>query len=138
MSKGRVTGIGGIFFVAENPKILTAWYEKHLGLCKNDYGFLFEKSQEESNLGYLQFSAFENGDYIKPSKKPFMINFRVDNLDALLEKLAKSDIHPVKPVERFDYGNFAHILDPEGNKLELWEPNDAVMKEYADKTGTNS
>lgn len=135
---GKVTGIGGIFFVAKDPKKLYSWYEKCLGLKVNEYGFLFEKSENPADRGYLQLSAFSNNDYMQPSKKDFMINFRVDDLNAILEKLEKEGTRPTKEVERFDYGNFAHILDPEGNKIELWEPVDAVMKEYADKSGTNT
>ncbi|TXC85372.1 VOC family protein [Luteibaculum oceani] len=137
MSNGRVIGVGGVFFVSEDPKALYQWYEENLGLVNNGYGFLFERSDKASDRGYLQFSAFSNNDYIKPSPKNFMINFRVDNLDVLLEKLATKGIHPCKEPESFEYGKFAHILDPENNKIELWEPVDEVMKTYDDGKNVN-
>ncbi|MGB0165334.1 MAG: VOC family protein [Luteibaculum sp.] len=136
--EGRVIGIGGIFHVAKNPKQLYAWYEKHLGLKATPYGFMFEKSDRPKDRGYLQFSMFENNDYMQPSTNAYMINFRVDNLEKLLSKLAASGIKPVKDPEEFDYGKFAHILDPEGNKIELWEPVDEVFQEYNKSHPVNS
>lgn len=124
---GRVIGVGGIFHTAKDPKALYQWYADNLGLKPSPYGFLFEKSDAPEDRGHLQFSMFTNTDYMEPSKNPYMINFRVDNLDALLAKLQAIGVHPTKPVESFDYGKFAHILDPEGNKLELWEPTDSVF-----------
>ncbi len=132
--KGRVIGVGGIFHTAKNPKALYQWYQEHLGIRASEYGFLFEKSDAETDRGFLQFSLFTNNEYMAPSTRSYMINFRVDDMDALLKKLADAAITPTQPVETFEYGKFAHILDPEGNKLELWEPVDQAFSAMESKT----
>lgn len=124
----RVTGIGGVFFKSKNSKELVAWYGKHLGLKTDDYGSTFWWKDKEGNDCCTQWSPFdEKTTYFQPSEKEFMQNFRVDNLDALLETLKTEGVTIVGKVERFDYGNFGWILDPEGNKIELWEPNDKAF-----------
>jgi len=119
----RVTGIGGFFFKSKNPKELAAWYGKHLGLNTNDYGCTFEWKDAEGNDGSTQWSPFpEDTKYFDPSKKEFMQNFRVDNLDRLLEQLKVEGVTILGEPETYDYGKFVWILDLEGNKIELWQP----------------
>lgn len=123
----KVTGIGGIFFKCKDPKKLKEWYQTNLGLNTNEYGAVFEWYQgaDSTKKGFTQWSPFnEKTKYFEPSTKEFMINYRVANMDALLIELKKSGVTIVDSVETADYGKFVHILDLEGNKLELWEPND--------------
>lgn len=127
---GRATGIGGIFFKAHDPEKMRAWYGEHLGLATNEYGSLFEfrRADQPHETGYLQWSPFKSDtDYFAPSTKEYMINYRVQNLDALLEKLRAAGVTVVDEVVAEEYGKFVHIMDPEGNKVELWEPIDAVF-----------
>ncbi|MBK7339960.1 MAG: VOC family protein [Saprospiraceae bacterium] len=134
-SEGRVTGIGGIFFKCKSPKELRAWYEQNLGIKVNQYGAVFEWRQglDSSQKGFTQWSPFnEKTKYFDPSTKEFMINFRVDNLDKLLYKLKQNHISIVDTIEAFDYGKFLHIMDLEGNKIELWEPNDSVYEKLGE------
>jgi predicted enzyme related to lactoylglutathione lyase len=130
MSTKKVTGIGGIFFKCKDPDKMKEWYGKHLGLKTDEYGVLFEfrKTDNPEQKGYLQWSPFpEKTKYFEPSKKDFMINYRVDNLEKLLEELSNKGVQVVGKIESFEYGKFAHIIDPEGNKIELWEPVDEVF-----------
>ena len=124
----RVTGIGGVFFKAANPKELVAWYGKYLGLKTDEYGSTFWWKDKNGNDCSTQWSPFkEDTTYFKPTEKQFMQNFRVANLEALLQKLAQEGITIVGEMESYDYGKFGWILDPEGNKIELWEPIDSVF-----------
>ncbi|RZJ28365.1 MAG: VOC family protein [Flavobacterium sp.] len=124
----RVTGIGGFFFRAKDSKGLTAWYNKHLGLDTNDYGCTFHWKDADGNDCTTQWSAFsETTTYMEPSHKQFMQNFRVHDLDALLERLKSEGVEIVGEPQAFDYGKFGWILDPEGNKIELWEPIDKAF-----------
>jgi predicted enzyme related to lactoylglutathione lyase len=121
----RVTGIGGIFFFSDNPEATRKWYSQNLGLETNDYGSTFEsrdiKRPEEINS--LQWSPFKKGsEYFAPSKKEFMINYRVQNIEELVKNLKKNGATVLDDIATFDYGKFVHVLDPEGNKIELWEP----------------
>ncbi len=123
----KVTGIGGIFFKCKDPKKITDWYQKNLGLNTNPYGATFEwyEGEDSTRKGQTQWSPFpESTKYFTPSSKDFMINYRVENLEALVEELRKNDVTIVDSIETYDYGKFIHILDPEGNKVELWEPVD--------------
>jgi predicted enzyme related to lactoylglutathione lyase len=123
----KVTGIGGIFFKCKDPKKLTAWYHKHLGLDTNPYGATFEwfESADSTKKGQTQWSPFpETTKYFEPSTKDFMINYRVENLVALVDELKKEGVSIVDTIETYDYGKFVHILDAEGNKIELWEPTE--------------
>lgn len=125
----RVTGIGGVFFKAANPKELVAWYGKYLGLKTDEYGSTFWWKDKNGNDCSTQWSPFkEDTTYFKPTEKQFMQNFRVANLEALLQKLAQEGITIVGEMESYDYGKFGWILDPEGNKIELWEPIDSVFQ----------
>ncbi len=124
----RVTGIGGFFFKAENPAELRDWYKKHLGFDTNDYGCTFWWKGENGEKCATQWSPFKSDTtYFEPSEKQFMQNFRVENLESLLEKLKKEGVQILGEMQSFDYGKFSTILDLEGNKIELWEPIDKVF-----------
>ena len=125
----HVTGIGGIFFKATNPKKLGEWYREHLGLEVEEYGgvtFRESTAGAESSPkreAYTVWSPFEvDTDYFAPSEKPFMINFRVADLDALLAKLRGEGVKVDERTEKSDFGHFGWAMDPEGNRIELWEP----------------
>lgn len=137
MTDASVRGIGGIFFKCHNPEKIKAWYTKHLGLKTNEYGSLFEfrKSDQPEKKGYLQWSPFSNDtDYFQPSEKEFMINYRVENLEAMVEQLRKNGVQILDEIQSFEYGKFVHILDPEKNKIELWEPVDEVFTDLYEGT----
>jgi predicted enzyme related to lactoylglutathione lyase len=126
----KVTGIGGIFFKSDNPDKIKKWYHEKLGLTVDAYGspFEFRNANNPEEINYLQWSPFKKDtNYFEPSKKEFMINYRVDNLENLVADLKKSGVTICDNIESFDYGKFIHILDPEGNKIELWEPVDKVF-----------
>lgn len=123
----KVTGIGGIFFKCKDTKAMKDWYQKHLGLDTNDYGATFKwyedaAGKKEASTQWSPFS--ETTKYFEPSEKDFMINYRVENLEALVEELQKEGVTILDKIEAYDYGKFVHILDAEGNKIQLWEPVD--------------
>jgi predicted enzyme related to lactoylglutathione lyase len=134
----KVTGIGGIFFKSKDPKKISDWYGENLGLVINPYGSVFEFRQgaDPTKKGYTVWSPFkEDSDYFSPSTDDFMVNYRVDDLTSLLEELRSNGVRVVGEIEEFEYGKFAHIVDPEGRKIELWEPIDEVFtKEYEGKS----
>jgi predicted enzyme related to lactoylglutathione lyase len=133
----RVTGIGGIFFGSDNPKETREWYGKNLGLEIDEYGspFEFRNADRPDELNYLRWSPFEKGsDYFAPSEKEFMINYRVQNIEGLVKKLKANGVNVVDKIETFDYGKFVHLMDPDGNKIELWEPVDSVLTKMGGKT----
>ncbi len=124
----KVTGIGGIFFKCKEPQKVREWYQTHLGLDTNQYGANFEwrDIEDTTKKGSTQWSPFnENSKYFEPSSRDFMINYRVENLENLVEELKKEGVTILDEIESFDYGKFVHIMDIEGNKIELWEPNDS-------------
>jgi predicted enzyme related to lactoylglutathione lyase len=124
----RVTGIGGIFFKTTDPDKSKEWYKKHLGLNTDDYGCTFWWKDENGNKCSTQWSPFkEDTEYFSPSKKEFMINYRVENLSGLLKLLKEEGVTIVGKMEEYDYGKFGWILDPDGNKIELWEPVDETL-----------
>ncbi len=121
----KVTGIGGVFFKSKDPKALNEWYKKHLGFDTTEWGTVFEFKNEDGTpkKGLTNWNAFKaDTTYFAPSTKEFMINYTVDNLEALVEELRKENVTIVDKMETYDYGKFIHILDLEGNKIELWEP----------------
>lgn len=121
----RVTGIGGIFFKCKDPKALKEWYKTHLGIDVNEYGATFDwKEVANSNAkGSLTWSPSpETTKYFEPSTREFMINYTVDNLETLIEELKKEEVEILDEMTTYDFGKFIHILDLEGNKVELWEP----------------
>ena len=119
--------MGGIFFKCKDPKAINEWYKAHLGFDTTPYGTSFEwrESDDSTKKGLTQWNPFpESTKYFEPSTKDFMINYRVENLEALVEELRKENVTIVDKIETYDYGKFVHILDPEGNKIQLWEPTD--------------
>lgn len=123
----KVTGLGGVFFKCKDPKAQNEWYKEHLGLPVGPYGASLEWRDLENpdKKCTTQWSTFsDTTKYLEPSTKEFMINYRVDNLEALVEELKKGGVAIVDDLQTFDYGKFIHIMDPEGNKIELWEPTD--------------
>ena len=138
MTAKKVTGIGGIFFKCENPEEIKKWYAENLGLVTNEYGSVFEfrSSDEPERKGYLNWSPFKKDTtYFQPSDHAFMINYRVENLETLLEDLRAKGVRIIGELESYSYGKFAHIMDPEGHKIELWEPVDRIFTDlYKGKT----
>lgn len=135
----KVTGIGGIFFKCDDPNKMKDWYKDHLGLVTNDYGSLFEfrNANNPEEVNYLQWSTFpKDSKYMDPSKSLFMINYRVADLVGLKKELEAAGVEICDEIEEYEYGKFLHILDPEGNKIELWEPVDQVFTDqgYAKET----
>jgi D-3-phosphoglycerate dehydrogenase len=125
----KVTGIGGFFFKAKDYKKLLDWYSEKLGLKTDQYGSTFWWKDKEGNDCSTQWSPFaEDTTYFLPSEKQFMQNFRVENLLHLLDELKNEGVTIVGDMETYDYGKFAWILDPEGNKIELWEPIDKAFQ----------
>lgn len=127
----KVTGVGGIFFKTKDPEKMKEWYNKNLGLVTNEYGSVFEfrESDRPENKAYSVWSPFKDDtDYFQPSEKEFMINYRVENIEELVEELQKSGVTICDEIETYEYGKFVHILDPENNKIELWEPVDSVFQ----------
>ena len=121
----KVTGIGGIFFKCADPKKMKDWYAQHLGMPVSDYGTSFEWRQmdDPEKTGQTVWSPFsQETKYFEPSKKDFMINYQVEDLEALVEDLKKEGVTIVDEIASSEYGKFVHILDPEGNAIELWEP----------------
>jgi|ERR1700741_2099941 len=124
----KVTGIGGIFFFSDSPKETKEWYAKNLGFEVNQWGAVSFDSRDMNSpdsINSLQWSLFKKGDqYFSPSKKEFMINYRVQNIEGLVIKLKENGVTILDEIASYDYGKFVHIMDAEGNKIELWEPAD--------------
>jgi predicted enzyme related to lactoylglutathione lyase len=123
----KVTGIGGIFFKCKDPHKMKEWYQTHLGFGTEKYGTNFEWRQvaDPTKKGSTIWSPFaETTKYFEPSTKDFMINYRVENIEALVEQLKNEGVTIADKIEDSDYGKFVHIIDVEGNKVELWEPKD--------------
>lgn len=120
----RVTGIGGIFFKAKDPKALAAWYQRHLGLDIQDWGgALFQLHEAPGTPGYTVWCPFpEDTPYFQPSMGDWMLNLRVADLDGLLEVLKTEGVHVVNRYEKTEQGKFGYVQDPEGTLVELWEP----------------
>lgn len=122
----RVTGIGGFFFKTKDPDAIKNWYHAHLGLNTDAYGCAFQWKDDAGNECSTQWSPFKDDTkYFSPSKKEFMMNFRVENLVELMAILKKEGVQIVGKIEEYEYGKFGWILDLEGNKIELWEPMDS-------------
>ena len=137
----KVTGIGGIFFKCKDPKKIREWYKINLGLNTNAYGAVFEWRQgaDTTRKGFTQWSPFsEKTKYFEPSTRDFMINYRVENIEALIEQLKKNGVTVVDTIETVEYGKFVHIMDIEGNKIELWEPNDIAYEKLGEKMGAKT
>jgi predicted enzyme related to lactoylglutathione lyase len=125
-STPKVTGIGGIFFFSDNPKETKEWYAKNLGIEINEWGsssFESRNVNRPDEINSLQWVPFKKGDeYFSPSKKDFMINYLVQNIEGLVSKLKENGVTILDSIATYDYGKFVHIMDTEGNKIELWEP----------------
>ena len=123
---GRVTGIGGVFFKAQDPEALAAWYRQHLGLPDQGWpgvAFDWREAGAPPRRGMTIWAPHaQDTSYFAPSQAPFMINYRVDDLDALVAKLEDAGIAVERQKEPDSNGRFAWLLDPEGNRIELWEP----------------
>jgi len=122
----RVTGIGGVFFKSTDPKALGEWYARHLGIDVEEWGgaaFKWVTPENPSGMGSTVWSPFkEDTSYFAPSAASFMINYRVEDLHALLAALRAEGCQVEDKVEESEYGKFGWVVDPEGNKLELWQP----------------
>ncbi|MGA9531976.1 MAG: VOC family protein [Anaerolineales bacterium] len=122
----RVTGIGGIFFHAKDPAALGAWYKTHLGIDVQDWGGAAFDWADANGTPIKGTTAWyvesADGDHFAPSKSSFMINYRVDDLDALLEALRAEGCNVLEKTDDTEYGKFGWVIDPEGNKVELWQP----------------
>lgn len=132
-SKAPVDGVGGIFFKVDNPKKFKAWYKKHLGIDSGPSGaMIFWRTMEDPEVfGRTVWAPFsKDSDYFGSKEQKIMINYRVNDLDALLKQLHSSGVKQVGDVEEYWYGRFAWIIDVEGNKVELWEPVDLTPDKF--------
>jgi len=133
----KVTGIGGVFFKVKDPQATKTWYGENLGLAISDFGsaFEFRNANRPNEINYLSWSPFEETtDYFAPSEKEFMINYRVQHIEGLVRKLKANGVIVVDEIVEYPYGKFVHIMDPDGNKIELWEPKDHVFTEMGGET----
>ena len=130
----KVTGLGGVFFKCDNPQSMNEWYAKNLGLATSEYGTTFEwrEADQPSKKGSTTWSIFpKDTPYFNPSARPFMINYRVENIVALVDELKKENVTIVDEIAEYDYGKFVHVLDPEGNIIELWEPKEEDDQDHS-------
>ena len=119
----RVTGIGGVFFKAKDPKALGAWYRTHLGIDVQEWGGAVFRWADDGPSGSTAWNLFKDDtSYFAPSTSSFMVNYRVEDLNALLAKLREEGCDVDEKVDESEYGKFGWVMDPEGNRLELWQP----------------
>jgi predicted enzyme related to lactoylglutathione lyase len=121
----KVTGLGGVFFKARDPDGLRAWYAEHLGIESESWGRTFEwrERDDPEKPGGTVWGIFRHDtDYFAPSEKPYMMNYRVDDLDGLLERLRAAGIRVDEKIEDSEFGRFGWFMDPEGTRVELWQP----------------
>jgi predicted enzyme related to lactoylglutathione lyase len=133
----KVTGIGGIFFASENPQETREWYGKHLGLAIDLYGspFEFRNANNPDQINYLRWSPYKKGTaFAAPSKKELVINYRVQNIEGLVRNLKAAGVTVLDTITTYEYGKFVHLMDPEGNKIELWEANDDFFTQMGGAT----
>ena len=133
----KVTGIGGIFFRSKDPDSTKEWYANNLGMAMTEYGSAieFRNAHRPEEINYLNWSVFkEDTDYMNPSEKEFMINYRVQNIEGLVEQLKNNGANILDEIETYDYGKFVHLMDLDGNKIELWEPIDHVFTAMGGET----
>ena len=125
VEEDRVTGIGGLFFKTDDPQKLKSWYQKHLGFNIDDWGCTFWWKSKNGAPASTQWSPFKSDtDYFEPSTKDYMFNYRVRNLELLYKKLKAEGVTITGDIQTYEYGKFGWIMDPDGNKIELWEPID--------------
>jgi predicted enzyme related to lactoylglutathione lyase len=126
----KVTAVGGIFFYSDNLTETKEWYTKNLGIEINDWGsssFESRNINKPDQINSFQWKPFRKGDeYFSPSKKEFMINYQVQNIEGLVDKLKENGVTIIDSIVTYDFGKFVHVMDAEGNKIELWEPIEAV------------
>ena len=124
--KAGITGLGGVFFKSEDPKKLTEWYAEHLGLKVEPDGHVLLRWHDEDPINKNAYSVWapfpKDTKYFEPSTAPFMINFRVANLLEMFEQLRKDGVEVDEKIEESEFGRFAWLMDPEGNRVKLWEP----------------
>ncbi|WP_366871125.1 VOC family protein [Flavobacterium sp.] len=129
----KVTGVGGIFFYSDNPKEIKEWYAKNLGLEISAWGtsnFESRNLDRPEEINSLQWCSFKTADgHFLPSKKEFMVNYRVQHIEALVENLRKNGVNILDEITTYEYGKFVHIMDAEGNKVELWEDTAPDIRE---------
>ena len=129
--KKRVIGLGGIFFKSKDPAKTKQWYQDHLGIESDKYGSKFLWKSANHELDEMRCTVWspmaEDTDYYEPSKREFMINYRVHDLVGLLEELKKEGVELAGEMQSFEYGKFAWVIDPDGTKVELWEPIDETI-----------
>lgn len=121
----KITGIGGIFFKCKDVAAMNEWYAQNLGMPAGEHGtaFLWKEEDAPDKTGMTLWSPFPaDSKYFEPSGKDFMINYRVENIEALVEELKSKGVNVTDEIKTYDYGKFVHLLDPEGNAIELWEP----------------
>ena len=129
MAERGVHAVGGIFFRCEDPEATREWYRRHLGVQSDEYGsaFTWRRDSAPDQRGFLQWSPFgEDTDYFGSPDQQFMVNYRVDDLDGLLETLRADGVQIAGEIEEMEFGRFVHIGDNDGRRLELWEPIDAA------------
>jgi len=133
----KVTGIGGIFFQSEDPQATREWYGENLGMAIDDYGspFEFRNANRPGEINYLRWSVHETGaEHYAPSEKDFMINYRVQNIEGLVDKLRQNGVTILDTIVFVEYGKFVHVMDPDGNKIELWEAIDSFLTSIGGET----
>ena len=122
----RVTGIGGVFFKSKDPEALKRWYVDHLGVQPDEQGYVSFHWREHADPDVEAFTAWgpfsETTDYFDPSSRPFMVNYRVRNLERMLAQLRAAGADVDDRVEEYEYGKFGWVMDPDGTRIELWEP----------------
>ncbi len=132
----RITGLGGIFFKAKNPEQLRDWYKKHLHFDISPWGgktFFWREAENPEQIARTEWSIMDDKTtYLDPGQKDFMINYRVENLELLLQELKAEGVTVAGEIESYPYGKFGWIIDPEGQKIELWEPIESGFDEAAE------
>ena len=120
----RVTGIGGVFFKAKDAPALKDWYKQHLGIDVQPWGTSFDWTDSDGKpiAGTTAWSIFAQGDAFAPSTSAFMVNYRVEDLHGLIKALREEGCNVLEKIDDSEYGKFGWVIDPEGNKVELWQP----------------
>ncbi len=133
MANGKVTGIGGILYKSNDPEKTKEWYRDNLGFNVDEYGTSFQWLNNDGDKGHTVWSPMaEDHEHFEGGEKDMIVNLRVDNLDDLLDSLKSEGVEILGPVKEYEYGRFAYVKDPDGMKLELWEPNDQAYEEMAE------
>lgn len=133
--KGKATGLGGVFIKFKDPDNMKKWYSDVLGLVTNDYGVLFSFNNGQLHKAYLQLGTFPAETvYFGSKEQQLMLNFRIDDLTAFLDRIKNMNVPVLDQIETYEYGKFIHISDPEGNRIELWEPVDESFSDERDSS----